>query len=229
MGHDDGGQLTEAVRRKPYSVILFDEVEKAHPDVFNVLLQLLDDGRLTDSKGRTVDFRNTMVIMTSNIGSQRILENRVKRSVGDIETDDVMEAAVMTELRSHFRPEFLNRIDDIVFFESLTPVHLARIVRIQMKTLENRLAKRAITLTISDDAREQLALMGFDPVYGARPLKRIIRRHLENPLAQALIERQFEDGDTIAIALSPATDKPDAAPFIFSKALTSKESTQPVG
>ncbi len=205
VGHEEGGQLTEAVRRKPYSVVLFDEIEKAHPDVFNILLQVLDEGRLTDSKGRTVDFKNTVIIMTSNMGSQLILENRMKISLGensgssDVAAQERLQENVMAELRQHFRPEFLNRIDDIVFFESLTPSHLRQIVDIQLAHLQNRLADRNMVIHLSDEAKDYLANLGYDPVYGARPLKRVIRRYIENPLASMLIRHEFSDGDSIAV------------------------------
>jgi len=217
IGHDDGGQLTEAVRRKPYSVVLFDEIEKAHPDVFNALLQLLDDGRLTDSKGRTVDFKNTVVILTSNIGSPIILENALKASMGKAESSEVVKEQVLGELRKHFRPEFLNRIDDIVFFESLTLSHLAPIVELQLGHLRRRLAERKMGLTITDEAKEQLATLGYDPVYGARPLKRTIRQYIENPLSAQIIAGEFTDGDTIAIKANPNKEETFSFEKISSK------------
>jgi ATP-dependent Clp protease ATP-binding subunit ClpB len=184
VGYDEGGQLTEAVRRRPYSVVLFDEIEKAHLDVFNTLLQVLDDGRLTDGQGRTVDFKNTIVIMTSNIGSQRILQYR-----GDFEGEvyDRMKEAVLDELRKQFRPEFLNRIDELIVFHSLTVEHLKQIVTIQLNGLQRRLADRQITLTLTEAAKEYLVQIGYDPAYGARPLKRTIQRELESPLAHKLL------------------------------------------
>jgi ATP-dependent Clp protease ATP-binding subunit ClpB len=241
VGHDDGGQLTEAIRRKPYSVVLFDEIEKAHPDVLNILLQVLDEGRLTDSKGRTVDFRNAVIIMTSNIGSHYILSRQVSEtmsslknmlsdgalnpfspternkdgfpvnleglasdSLGEMPGDNrPLNDVLMEELRKHFRPEFLNRIDEIIFFESLTPSELIPIVDIQMKRLYDRLGERNITLQMSEDAHEQLARLGYDPMYGARPLKRVIRRLVETPLAAKLLNNDFMDGDTIAVDLDP--------------------------
>src|SRR3712207_5490035 len=175
VGYEEGGQLTEAVRRKPYSVVLFDEIEKAHPDVFNVLLQILDDGRLTDGQGRVVDFKNAVVIMTSNLGSQWILNAE--------ESAESMEEKVMATVRDHFKPEFLNRVDEIIVFHRLAKEHLARIVDIQLQTLVERLAERHITLELSDDARAYLADRGYDPIYGARPLKRLIQREIENELA----------------------------------------------
>jgi ATP-dependent Clp protease ATP-binding subunit ClpB len=189
VGYDEGGQLTEAVRRRPYSVVLFDEIEKAHPEVFNVLLQLLDDGRLTDGHGRTVDFKNTVVIMTSNIGSHYIMELGIEAAQGK-----VLEA-----MREHFRPEFLNRIDDIVVFHSLSREDLARIVDIQLEHLRSLLGERKLDLTVTDAARSFLADRGYDPVYGARPLKRAIQRYLQDPLAMALLEGEFGEGDTVEV------------------------------
>ncbi len=213
VGHEEGGQLTEAVRRKPYSVVLFDEIEKAHPDVFNVLLQLLDDGRLTDSKGRTVDFRNTVVIMTSNIGSQIILENRMKLSMGATDGEEGLKERVLSELRNHFRPEFLNRIDDIVFFESLSPDQLHKIVDIQLEQLSKRLYGRNIAIELTEEAKDYLANLGYDPVYGARPLRRVIRRYIENPLASKLIKGEFNDGDQILVDVHPERTEE----FVFRK------------
>jgi ATP-dependent Clp protease ATP-binding subunit ClpB len=192
VGYDEGGQLTEAVRRRPYSVVLFDEIEKAHPDVFNVLLQILDDGRLTDGQGRTIDFRNTVLIMTSNLGSQAIQE----MSGQDFEK---VRNSVIGVLREHFRPEFLNRIDEVIVFKPLTEDQLTAIVDIQLKRLENRLAERRVTLVVTDAARRLLAQRGWDPVYGARPLKRAIQRLLQDPLAMMLLEGKFSDGDTITV------------------------------
>jgi ATP-dependent Clp protease ATP-binding subunit ClpB len=187
VGYDEGGQLTEAVRRKPYSVVLFDEIEKAHPEVFNVLLQLLDDGRLTDGHGRTVDFKNTVVIMTSNIGSHYIMELGIEAA----------QTKVMEALRQHFRPEFLNRVDEIVVFHSLSRSDLARIVDIQLERLERLLAERKLTLVLTDAARDFLAERGYDPVFGARLLKRAMQRYLQDPLALALLEGEFGEGDTV--------------------------------
>jgi ATP-dependent Clp protease ATP-binding subunit ClpB len=198
IGHDEGGQLTEAVRRRPYAVLLFDEVEKAHPDVFNLLLQVLEDGRLTDSKGRTVDFKNTVLIMTSNLGSDLILEARPSLALsGKTHLDDATKEAVTRRLQAHFRPEFLNRIDDVVFFEALSAQQLQQIVEIQLAGLKRRLAQQQLALTLSEDAKERLAMLGFDPVYGARPLRRVIRRLLENPLAEALLSGRFQPGAAI--------------------------------
>ncbi|MBW3660888.1 MAG: ATP-dependent chaperone ClpB [Gemmatimonadetes bacterium] len=190
VGYEEGGQLTERVRRRPYSVVLLDEIEKAHPEVFNILLQVLDDGRLTDGRGRTVDFTNAVVIMTSNVGSQHIGE----------ETDPVLiETKVMDALRSRFRPEFLNRIDEIVIFHRLTEEDLREIVEIQLRRLERILVGRGLSVELTDAAREFLAARGFDPVYGARPLKRVMQTHLQNPLAMALLEGTVSEGDHIVV------------------------------
>ena len=192
VGYEEGGALTEAVRRRPYSVILFDEIEKAHRDVFNVLLQVLDDGRLTDGQGRTVDFKNTVIIMTSNIGSQIIQELQGKEGA-----DWEIEAQVRSLLKDHFRPEFLNRVDEIVIFHSLGKEHLKHIVEIQLRSLENRLKGRGMHLTISDAAKSQLAERGYDPIFGARPLKHIIQQKIKNPLATHILDGDFKEGDTV--------------------------------
>jgi ATP-dependent Clp protease ATP-binding subunit ClpB len=194
IGFEEGGQLTEAVRRKPYAVVLFDEIEKAHHDVFNVLLQILDDGRLTDGQGRTVDFKNTIVIMTSNIGSQKILGYQ---GAFDGEGYERMKNAVMDEMRHHFRPEFLNRVDETIVFHALDEEHLKDIVLIQLKRLQERLADRRITLELTDAARTHLVRAGYDPAYGARPLKRAIQREIENPLGRLLLEGKVRDGQTV--------------------------------
>jgi ATP-dependent Clp protease ATP-binding subunit ClpB len=191
VGYDEGGQLTERVRRRPYSVVLLDEVEKAHPEVFNVLLQLLDDGRLTDGQGRTVDFRNTVVLMTSNIGSQHLLGGMGGSA----------EEMVMTELKNHFRPEFLNRIDDIIMFHALEKKHLARIVNLQLDEVGMRLQKRELLLEVSEDAKTRLADLGYDPVFGARPLKRVVQKQVADKVARAVLEGQFSQGDTVKISL----------------------------
>ena len=196
IGYEEGGQLTEAVRRRPFSVILFDEIEKAHHDVFNVLLQVLDDGRLTDSQGRTVDFKNTVLIMTSNIGSPQILEAQQRRA-----SYDEVCALVMVELREHFRPEFLNRVDETVVFHPLETEQLAKIAEIQLERLRARLAERRITLTITPAALRHLGERGYDPVYGARPLKRLIQQELETPMARQLIKGELRDGDTATVDL----------------------------
>ena len=198
VGYDEGGQLTEAVRRKPYSVVLFDEIEKAHPDVFNIMLQILDDGRLTDSKGRTVDFKNTVIIMTSNIGSSIILENSLNSMLSEKDFEQTKDK-VMDLMKEHFKPEFLNRIDEIVFFKALTLPQLQKIVDIYFKGLAKLFEERDIKLEITDDAREVLATQGFNPVYGARPLKRTIRQLVENPLAKKLLAGDFKEGDTITV------------------------------
>ena len=196
VGYEEGGYLTEAVRRRPYSVVLLDEVEKAHPDVFNVLLQVLDDGRLTDGQGRTVDFRNTIIVMTSNLGSQRIQE------LAGEENYDAMKDAVMEVVGEHFRPEFINRIDDVVVFHPLVLEQIREIVTIQLGGLQKRLAERDITLELTDAALDRLAEAGFDPVYGARPLKRAIQQRIENPLAQQILSGEFGPGDTVTVDLA---------------------------
>jgi ATP-dependent Clp protease ATP-binding subunit ClpB len=196
IGFEEGGQLTEAVRRRPYCVILFDEIEKAHHDVFNVLLQILDDGRLTDGQGRTVDFKNTIVIMTSNIGSHRILNYRGTFAGENYER---MKEAVLEEMRSHFRPEFLNRVDEVIVFHSLSEEHLKDIVLIQLRRLRDRLAERHIELELADAARTHLVRVGYDPAYGARPLKRAIQREIENPLGRLILEGKVRDGETVVV------------------------------
>jgi ATP-dependent Clp protease ATP-binding subunit ClpB len=206
VGYDEGGQLTEAVRRKPYSVVLFDEIEKAHPDVFNVLLQVMDDGRLTDSKGRTVDFRNTIIILTSNIGSPLILEARMKSGLGQSVDDTDLEERIMGEVRGHFRPEFINRLDDIVFFDALSAADVRRIVDIQLARLRRTLTNRDMGLELAPEALDLLALTGYDPVYGARPLKRAIRKYIENPLAGELLKGTFKDGAVICVEVDPANE-----------------------
>jgi ATP-dependent Clp protease ATP-binding subunit ClpB len=198
VGYEEGGQLTESVRRRPYSVVLFDEIEKAHHDVFNVLLQILDDGRLTDGQGRTVDFKNTIIVMTSNIGSHRILDYRGSFSG---ESYSRMKDAVLEELRNHFRPEFLNRVDEIIVFHSLSEEHLKSIVEIQLGSLRKRLAERHIELELSDRARTWLVRSGFDPAYGARPLKRAIQREIETPLARLILSGEVRDGRHVFVDL----------------------------
>ena len=191
VGYDEGGQLTEAVRRRPYSVVLLDEIEKAHGDVFNILLQVLDDGRLTDSKGRTVDFRNTVVIMTSNVGAHKIME-----AGGDAEK---AKTAVMTALRSHFRPEFINRIDDTVIFDALTRENMDAIFKIQMKRVQRLLNERQLLVEVTDEARTALCDAGFDPTFGARPLKRAIQQYLLNPMSKAIVSGGYGPKDTIKV------------------------------
>jgi ATP-dependent Clp protease ATP-binding subunit ClpB len=197
IGYEEGGQLTEAVRRKPYSVILFDEIEKAHHDVFNVLLQILDDGRLTDGQGRTVDFRNTIVIMTSNIGSQRILNHKGAFAGENYER---MKEAVLEELRQHFRPEFLNRVDEVIVFHALSVEHLKKIIDIQLDRLRQRLAERKITLELDDAARSHLVQVGYDPAFGARPLKRVLQREVETALGRLLLQGKIRDGQTVRVS-----------------------------
>jgi ATP-dependent Clp protease ATP-binding subunit ClpB len=196
IGYEEGGRLTEAIRRRPYSVVLLDEIEKAHRDVFNVLLQVLDDGRLTDGQGRTVDFRNTVIIMTSNLASHVIAELAAS---GD---ESRIRSAVMNVLKAEFLPEFLNRIDETIIFHPLGMGELTRIVDIQLRRLQNQLAEAGLTIHVSDEAKRQLAQEGFDPTYGARPLKRIIQQRIANPLASALLEDRAREGSTVAIGWS---------------------------
>ncbi|MDB5078498.1 MAG: clpB1 [Chloroflexi bacterium] len=211
VGYDEGGQLTEQVRRRPYSVVLFDEIEKAHSDVFNILLQLLDDGRLTDGQGRVVDFKNTIVIMTSNLGSQWIMELHV-------EQEREMRAMVMEALRNHFRPEFLNRIDETIIFKPLSANQIGHIARIQLESVRKRLAERRIELQVTADAMLRLAEEGYDPIFGARPLKRTIQRMLLDPLALLVLDGQFAEGDTVVVDVSQQTvvdENGEQNPFIF--------------
>jgi ATP-dependent Clp protease ATP-binding subunit ClpB len=200
VGYEEGGQLTEAVRRRPYAVILFDEIEKAHFDVFNLLLQILDDGRLTDGHGRTVDFKNTLVIMTSNIGSHRILEYRGAFEGAAYER---MKEAVLDEMRQHFRPEFLNRIDEIIVFHALSEEHLKQIVEIQLGYLRQRLAERHIQVELTEAAREYLVRVGYSPTYGARPLKRAIQKEVETPLARLILKGEVRDGHSVLVDYDP--------------------------
>ncbi|KJK59304.1 AAA family ATPase, partial [Saccharothrix sp. ST-888] len=195
VGYEEGGQLTEAVRRKPYSVVLFDEVEKAHADVFNTLLQVLDDGRITDAQGRTVDFRNTVIIMTSNLGSQYLLQDAT--AGGEIKPE--VRDLVLGELNSHFRPEFLNRVDDIVLFHPLGLAQIERIVDLLLDELRRRLADQRITLTLTEDARRLIAAEGYDPVYGARPLRRFISHEVETKIGRALLGGDVREGATVVI------------------------------
>jgi ATP-dependent Clp protease ATP-binding subunit ClpB len=192
VGYEEGGYLTEAVRRKPYSVILLDEVEKAHHDVFNVLLQVLDDGRMTDGQGRTVDFKNTVIVMTSNLGSHQI-------QAMEGSEPELIKMAVMGEVKGHFRPEFINRIDEIVVFHALDAKHIASIASIQLQGLNKRLAQMDMGLRVSDAALAKIAEAGFDPVYGARPLKRAIQQEIENPLSKMILQGKFVAKDVIAI------------------------------
>jgi ATP-dependent Clp protease ATP-binding subunit ClpB len=194
VGYDEGGQLSEAIRRRPYAVVLFDEIEKAHPDVFNIFLQILDDGRVTDAQGHTVDFKNTIIIMTSNIGSQYILD-----VAGDDNRYDEMRHRVMEAMRNSFRPEFLNRVDEQIIFHALHKSELRKIVQLQVERLRDRLADRKMSLKLSDSALDFLAEVGYDPVFGARPLKRAIQRELETQIAKAILRGEFNDGDTIFV------------------------------
>jgi ATP-dependent Clp protease ATP-binding subunit ClpB len=193
VGYDEGGALTEAVRRRPYQVVLFDEIEKAHPDVFNVLLQVLDDGRLTDGQGRTVDFKNTLIVMTSNLGSE-FLVNLAENQ----DSDDVKEQ-VMEVVKRQFRPEFLNRVDDIILFHRLMRQHMGAIVDIQLERLQKLLGDRKIALSLSDEAKTRLAELGYDPAYGARPLKRVIQKNVQDPLAEEILSGRVKDGDEVQV------------------------------
>jgi len=199
VGYDEGGQLTEPVRRRPYSVILFDEIEKAHPDVFNTLLQLLDDGRLTDGQGRTVDFKNTVVILTSNIGTLELSAIEERRDLDARTKEDTMRSAAMTALRTQFRPEFINRLDEIVVFRRLGRDEIRSIVDIQLADLEKRLSKRELSLDVSDAAKDLLGELGWDPQFGARPLKRAIQKHVEDALAKKVLAGDYASGDVIEI------------------------------
>jgi ATP-dependent Clp protease ATP-binding subunit ClpB len=203
VGYDEGGTLTEAVRRMPYAVLLLDEVEKAHPDVFNVLLQVLDDGRLTDGQGRTVNFKNTVIVMTSNLGSHQIMQ-----MVG--QDSELIRDAVWAEVKQHFRPEFLNRIDEAVVFQALDRSQIEAIARIQLKVLEQRLERMDMKLDVSPAALVELAKIGFDPVYGARPLKRAIQRRIENPIAKLILEGRFAPKDVIPVSV-------DGGEFVFER------------
>ena len=198
VGYEESGQLTEAVRRRPYAVVLFDEIEKAHPEVLNVMLQLLDDGRLTDGKGRTVDFKNTVIIMTSNVGSQYIAE-RAQR--GDTTIDEGVRRQLMDALRQHFKPEFLNRVDDVIFFHALSRDDIRKIIGIQLHALLRRLEDRKIRLELTDQARDLLIEEGYDPVYGARPLKRTLQRRVLDPLALGVLQGEFKEGDVVRAAV----------------------------
>ena len=201
VGYDEGGQLSEAVRRRPYSVLLFDEVEKAHPDVFNILLQILDDGRVTDSQGRTVNFKNTLIIMTSNVGSQAILDGMESG-----EPAESIKATVVGALRGKFRPEFLNRLDEMVIFTGLDRAQIAGIVRLQAARVAQRLAAKKIKLDLTEDAVAYLAAVGYDPVYGARPVKRAVQRELETGLAKGLLRGDFEEDDAVEVSAPGGKD-----------------------
>ncbi|HEX5006361.1 MAG TPA: AAA family ATPase, partial [Hyphomonadaceae bacterium] len=200
VGYEEGGALTEAVRRRPYQVILFDEIEKAHPDVFNTLLQVLDDGRLTDGQGRTVNFNNTLIVMTSNLGAHALAEDKSEGEISGSARDAVMEA-----IRAHFRPEFLNRVDEIVFFRRLGRAEIDSIVDVQLKRLEKILADRRITISLDEPARKWLAERGYDPVYGARPLKRAIQKEVQDPLARMILEGRIKDGDDVKVTAEGAS------------------------
>ena len=200
VGYEEGGQLTEAVRRKPYSVVLFDEIEKAHPDVFNVLLQVLDDGRITDSQGRTVDFKNTILIMTSNIGAQQILAD-LETHPGEDRISEEAQESVMNLLHAHFRPEFLNRLDEIILFTPLTKDNIANIIDLIIADLNKRLEDRQITISLTDEAKQFVADAAYDPSYGARPLKRYIQKHVETLAARLILRDQVDEGDTITIGV----------------------------
>ena len=197
MGYEEGGQLTEAVRRRPYSVILLDEVEKAHPDVFDILLQVLDDGRLTDGQGRTVDFRNVILILTSNLGSQFLVDPGL--------TEEQKRESVMNMVNANFKPEFLNRLDDVILFDPLNLEELSEIVDLQVQALATRLRDRRLTLEVTDAAREWLALTGYDPAYGARPLRRLVQREIGDKLAKGILAGRISDGDTVLV------DRPEVA------------------
>jgi ATP-dependent Clp protease ATP-binding subunit ClpB len=206
VGYEEGGQLTEAVRRRPYSVVLFDEIEKAHHDVFNVMLQVLDDGRLTDGQGRVVDFKNTVIIMTSNLGSRYFAEGR--------SDSEAVRQQVMNDLRAHFRPEFLNRVDEIVLFHQLTREDIKRVVEIQLMRVEKRLADQNITLRVSDAAKELIAREGYDPVFGARPLKRVIQKRILDAFSMEILSGRFKEGDRIKVDV----DKKQAGALMLERA-----------
>jgi ATP-dependent Clp protease ATP-binding subunit ClpB len=195
VGYEEGGVLTEAVRRRPYQIILFDEIEKAHPDVFNVLLQVLDDGRLTDGQGRTVDFKNTLIVLTSNIGAEFLVNQK------EGEETEAVRDEVMAEVRSRFRPEFLNRLDDIILFHRLQRADMTKIVDIQMQRLQKLLADRKIKIELDEQAKTWLANRGYDPAYGARPLKRVIQRNVQDPLAEQILAGGVKDGDTVHVSV----------------------------
>jgi ATP-dependent Clp protease ATP-binding subunit ClpB len=221
VGYDEAGQLTEAVRRRPYAVVLFDEIEKAHPDVLNVLLQLLDDGRLTDGKGRTVDFKNVVVIMTSNLGSQHIADASMSPGADGGALTENVNRLVTETLRQHFRPEFLNRVDDVIFFHSLSLEHMKTIVGIQIRGLLKRLDDRKIRVELSDAAKALLVSEGYDPMYGARPLKRMIQRRVLDPLAMRVLEGEFSEGDRVTV------DVGDNGLMFDVKAQDSRETSAP--
>lgn len=199
VGYEEGGQLTEAVRRRPYSVILLDEVEKAHPEVFDILLQVLDDGRLTDGQGRTVDFRNTILILTSNLGSQFLVDQSLE--------EEAKKSAVMNVVNASFKPEFLNRLDEVILFDPLSIEELGNIVKLQIDLLAQRLADRRLSLIVDPAASEWLALTGYDPAYGARPLRRLVQREIGDRLAKEILAGTVQDGDAVVVSLDEAGDK----------------------
>jgi ATP-dependent Clp protease ATP-binding subunit ClpB len=204
VGYDEGGQLTEAVRRKPYSVVLLDEIEKAHPEVFNILLQVLDEGRLTDSKGKTVDFKNAIIIMTSNLGSQLISERVAAEFGSNDKWDDVfsdLKSELLQLLKQTVRPEFLNRIDEIVVFRPLGQEDIRAIVTLQVERVRGLMEKKGLQLEVTDEAKDWLAKLGYDPMFGARPLKRVIQKHVINPLSELILKGTYEDGDTVIVGL----------------------------
>jgi ATP-dependent Clp protease ATP-binding subunit ClpB len=223
VGYEEGGQLTEAVRRRPYSVILLDEIEKAHRDVFNTLLQILDEGRLTDGQGRTVDFKNSIVIMTSNIGSRRILEYSHAFEGPEYEE---MKGAVLEELARHFRPEFLNRVDEMIVFHALSQEHLKEILGIQLQNLRHRLKDQNIQIEVSPEGREFLVRVGYDPSYGARPLKRSIQKELENPLGRLILQGTVEEGGEVLVDYDPSKN---GLTFTSREAVAEKEVEVTVG
>jgi len=197
VGYDEGGQLTEAIRRKPYSVLLFDEIEKAHPDVFNILLQLLDDGRLTDNQGRTVDFKNTIVIMTSNLGSQYLIDN----ITDDGRISEEVKERVETEMKRHFRPEFINRIDEVVVFSPLTESQIEQIIELSLNDIRRLLEDRQIKLRLTERAKRHIAEEAYTPAYGARPVKRYLQKHIETEIAARIIQGEIQDGETVEVDL----------------------------
>jgi ATP-dependent Clp protease ATP-binding subunit ClpB len=199
VGYEEGGQLTEPVRRRPFSVVLFDEIEKAHPDVFNVLLQLLDDGRLTDGQGRTVDFKNTVIVLTSNLGSQDLAQVEERRDISEEEKQRRLDEVAMNALRAHLRPEFINRLDETIVYRRLGRDQIRGIVDVQLKRLEHRLEARGLKLETTNAAKDAIAAVGFDPQFGARPLKRAIQRAIENPLAEAMLRGEYPAGNTVRI------------------------------
>jgi ATP-dependent Clp protease ATP-binding subunit ClpB len=199
VGYDEGGQLTEPVRRRPFSVVLFDEVEKAHPDVFNTLLQVLDEGRLTDGQGRTVDFKNTVLILTSNLGSAQLALIEERESLGVEEKQVLLESTSQAALKAHFRPEFLNRIDEVITFRRLGQGEIRSIVEIQIERLQARLARREVGLLMTESAKDLIAMIGYDPEFGARPLQRTLQKKVENPLAQAVLKGEFPPGSTVKV------------------------------